>query len=281
METPPSHSSERITVHYHRDPRQETHEFQSIIREDCHVLSIPLCRGRVTLTSDDKQLHDGSVFPGMMRLASPGENVRGVVYGPSESVALRIPGARLRATVQATNPSHLPGEVCFVNALVQPQFEVERLGRLLMHAEKFDAVHSQLFVDGVADALLACLLYHHRVDRQEHVAKKGLEPGELRRVVDFAEAHLEGTLSLKAWAAVLEMSTPEFTRRFRAATGSSPYAWFMQRRIDRSKELLRCRQIPLCDVALSVGFSSQSHFTEAFRRREGTSPARWRESHGA
>jgi AraC family transcriptional regulator len=32
----------------------------------------------------------------------------------------------------------------------------------------------------------------------------------------------------------------------------------------------------LADVASGCGFSSQSHFSEVFRRRLGTTPARWR-----
>jgi AraC family transcriptional regulator len=104
---------------------------------------------------------------------------------------------------------------------------------------------------------------------------KGFRPGEFRRVADFAEAHLEDALSLEAWAGVLGMPTPEFTRRFRATTGYPPFAWFMQRRIERAKELLRLGRTSIGEVAFRVGFCSQSHFTDAFRRRVGTSPARW------
>ena len=32
----------------------------------------------------------------------------------------------------------------------------------------------------------------------------------------------------------------------------------------------------LVDIALDVGFCSQSHFTEAFRRIVGLSPGQWR-----
>jgi AraC family transcriptional regulator len=53
----------------------------------------------------------------------------------------------------------------------------------------------------------------------------------------------------------------------------------MQRRIERAKELLRSTPAPsLCDISIALGFSSQSHFTEAFRRRVGTSPAHWRQA---
>ena len=46
--------------------------------------------------------------------------------------------------------------------------------------------------------------------------------------------------------------------------------------IERAKEMLLRTDLATVEVALKVGFCSQSHFTEAFRRRVGQSPARWR-----
>jgi hypothetical protein len=47
--------------------------------------------------------------------------------------------------------------------LLRGQFQVERLGRLALDAERLDPVHAQLFVDGVTDSLLAWLLFHHGI----------------------------------------------------------------------------------------------------------------------
>jgi AraC family transcriptional regulator len=271
----PSHAPDSIELGYFYDPRPETRSLYGLINEDRYELHIPLNRGNATLTSDGKPLFDGLVLPGIMRLAAPGEEVRGVVSGPVECVFLSIPGPRLRSTIPA---GHRPGSVSFVQLLQQPRFEVEQLGRLLLSAKHLDPVHAPLFVEGITDALLACLFYHHGVTATERRATKGLRADEFRRVVDFAEAHLETTLNLQSWAAVLGMPSSEFTRRFRVATGTSPYAWFMQRRIERAKELLRSTSaLSLCDISIVLGFSSQSHFTEAFRQRVGTSPAHWRQ----
>ena len=277
MVTQPGNSSARITVIYERHTEQNPREFRGVVQEDFYALRIALCRGKVTLISDGKSLHSGAVWPGMMRLTSPGEELRGVVYTPSEAVVLHIPGPHLRATLQTLHPKHRPGDVTFVNPLLKPHAPAEQLGRLALHAKQYDPVHAQLFVAGITDSLLACLLYHHGIGEQGKKNTKGFHPGEFRRAVDFAEARLLKTLKLATWANVLQMPTPEFTRRFRATTGTSPYAWFMQRRIDRARELLRATNTPLCDVALRVGFCSQSHFTDAFRRVVGVSPARWRQ----
>ena len=274
--TPP----QQITVSHARDPVHAPREFHEIVSGDNHELRVALRREQLTLNCSGKKLHKGWALPGMMRLLSPGEEVRGVLYTPSDTVAFQIPGPHLLSIMQAVSPHHRKGAVCFVDALLQPSAHVEQIGRAALQAQHFDPLHAQLFLDGLVHSLLACLLHHHRLEKREDSGEKKFTPTELKQVIDFAEAHFEHPLSLEAWARELKMQQAEFRRRFRLSVGSAPYSWFLNRRIERAKELLRRNTLPLCQIALSVGFSSQSHFTEAFRRRTCTSPARWQQGQG-
>ena len=47
-------------------------------------------------------------------------------------------------------------------------------------------------------------------------------------------------------------------------------------RVARACELLRDPHRPITEVSLAVGFSSQSHLTEVFRRTLKTTPAAYR-----
>jgi AraC family transcriptional regulator len=47
-------------------------------------------------------------------------------------------------------------------------------------------------------------------------------------------------------------------------------------RVARACELLHDPRRPITDVSLAVGFSSQSHLTEVFRRTMKTTPAAYR-----
>jgi AraC-like DNA-binding protein len=47
-------------------------------------------------------------------------------------------------------------------------------------------------------------------------------------------------------------------------------------RLDRAKDRLAGSTEPIVEIALDVGFSEQSAFTRAFRRRFGESPAAYR-----
>ena len=99
---------------------------------------------------------------------------------------------------------------------------------------------------------------------------------QLEECIAFADRSMTEGLDIGTLATVIGLDPVEFARRFQQTTNQSPYAWFMQLRVERAKVLLANRNRALIDIAQELGFSSQSHFTEAFRRRVGIAPGRWR-----
>jgi len=104
----------------------------------------------------------------------------------------------------------------------------------------------------------------------------GLPPHKLSRVKAFVDEHMADPISVRRLAATVHMSVYHFARMFKKATGDTPHAYITRLRMDRAKELLRDGSPPLADLAASVGFQTQSHFTEVFRRYAGVTPGRFR-----
>ncbi len=75
------------------------------------------------------------------------------------------------------------------------------------------------------------------------------------------------------------MSPSTFAKLFKASVGVATHSFVLSRRLERAAILLN-GDAPLSEIALSVGFASQSHFTEAFRRRTGRTPLRARQRTG-
>jgi AraC-like DNA-binding protein len=67
-----------------------------------------------------------------------------------------------------------------------------------------------------------------------------------------------------------------FASQFRKATGVRPHEYLLTRRIRRGAELLRASEMPIVEIALTVGFQTQAHFTTVFKRFIGCTPCRWR-----
>jgi AraC family transcriptional regulator len=248
-------------------------------RDDVFVISLPLSRGNARLESNGRLLYDGDVQPGMMRVVSPGERVRLTRRTEGGGAVITVAGDWFRQLADAQRHRAGFDEFGLVRPVLEADRHVESLRSALLGVVDVDPAQRPLYVEGIALTLLSLVLNRKSKGERRAVpngANGGLSDRELARCVDYADSRIGTHLDLDTWASVLDMPTVEFVRRFRRTTQSAPYAWFLRWRIDRAKQLMIDPERSLVEIALEVGFSSQSHFTEAFRRRVGVSPARWR-----
>ena len=100
----------------------------------------------------------------------------------------------------------------------------------------------------------------------------GLAGGALRRVRAYIDAHIGERISLGELARQAGCSRFHFARQFRLSTGESPMGYLRRVRIERSKGILQSSETTIAEVAASLGFSDQSHFTRIFGRLVGVPP---------
>jgi hypothetical protein len=68
----------------------------------------------------------------------------------------------------------------------------------------------------------------------------------------------------------------QFPVHFRAGTGMRPHDYVLQQRIERANVVIATERMGLAEVALSVGFQTQSHFSTVFKRLTSETPGQWR-----
>ena len=102
----------------------------------------------------------------------------------------------------------------------------------------------------------------------------------IHQSVQYINAHYAEKITLEEMARRVYLSPPYFSRVFKEETGEAFTAYLNRIRIDRSKELLRHKSIRLADIALLVGFEDQSYYSKVFKKLEGITPLRFRESEG-
>lgn len=95
---------------------------------------------------------------------------------------------------------------------------------------------------------------------------------------DVIARRFKDNLSLDDVAREVQSSVFHLARVFKACTGFSLHAYRNQLRLRSALERLRERDVDLIDIALDLGFSSHSHFTETFRRTFGRTPSAVRDS---
>jgi AraC-like DNA-binding protein len=153
----------------------------------------------------------------------------------------------------------------------------ERLARALVDAEQIGGSYARLYADSVSVAIVARLLSLRQGDLSERPKVTELAKWRLKRAIEYIEASLAESVSLADIAAAAGLTRMHFAAQFRAATGLRPHEYLLRRRIERAQDKLAKSSMSLVEVALSVGFRTQSHFTTVFTRMVGRPPRAWRQ----
>ena len=101
---------------------------------------------------------------------------------------------------------------------------------------------------------------------------RGLTHIQLKPVLDYIQTHLDRDLSLAELAQVINISPTYFASLFKQAMEITPHQYVIQQRVERAKTMLLKTDLAIADIALQVGFSSQSHLTQQLKRLTGMTP---------
>jgi AraC-like DNA-binding protein len=85
--------------------------------------------------------------------------------------------------------------------------------------------------------------------------------------------------SISTLAKACGMTPLTFRRKFHRALGCSPKSYFIQKRINRAKELLLESPFTITSIAETLGYFETAYFSRQFKRFVGMSPEYFRSSH--
>lgn len=106
----------------------------------------------------------------------------------------------------------------------------------------------------------------------------GLSRHQLKTVIDYIKAHLEENMSLNDLARITQINSSNyFCSLFKQSMGIPPYQYVIQQRVARAKQLLKQDNLPLVEIALRCGFSSQSALSRTFHKLVGITPQKYRQ----
>jgi AraC family transcriptional regulator len=132
------------------------------------------------------------------------------------------------------------------------------------------------YVESVAIVLGQHLLCTYTDTPSPLAVLGGLPRYKVRRAVDYIRANYQQDIGFKDIAGQLDMSPYHFARMFKHSTQESPHQFIMRCRIEAAKRLLIETDSCIADIALEVGYKSQSYFTTRFALLVGMTPAAFR-----
>lgn len=124
------------------------------------------------------------------------------------------------------------------------------------------------------------LLGQAQIDFAERMKKLRKTSGSyslyVRHAIDYIYDHLHQPLKMEELARVEGLSPGYFSKLFAREVGTTVKAYILNVKIKTAMNMLGNSEFSISDIAYSLGFSSQSAFTTAFRQLTGQPPASFR-----
>lgn len=106
--------------------------------------------------------------------------------------------------------------------------------------------------------------------------KGGLAPWAERRCLELMRTRLSEDISLDELAAEARLSPFHFARMFKHSVGVPPRVYLTRLRVERACELLEMTDLPITEIALEVGYSSNQVLARVFIKHRRMSPSDYR-----
>jgi AraC family transcriptional regulator len=262
---------DKISVQHHRQPAWETPEFCSYQ----HLVLVKQNEQPVKFEQVVGQYHQDGILTHQDLVIIPAHAPCRVSWDREMEFMLLVldPICLAQMVDDSTIASNV--EILPQVAVFDPNISLS--GTLLKYELFSQGLGSNRHIEAVKRLLSITLLRQFSVNKvatPEHQQEQVED--SLQRAIAYINENLAEELSLKAMAAVAQMSPFYFARRFKRSTGLTPNQYVTNRRMERAKQILIEQNLSVVDVAQEVGIQSQSHFNKVFREYTGVTPKAYR-----
>lgn len=244
--------------------------------EAVHVLGLSPNYKTVTPAKfDGDRVRDYEWEPNSIGYLPPGVQVQAAVLEASRATFVAIPDRIFKqAAYETFDTSRI--DFRWMPNVIDP-ISTDLIGALSKLKKSVDGNDFPIVSESIATALAVRMMQQIGAEaRSGDVPDGSLPKHVLRLVLDYIETNLHNKIRLSELAGVATLSMFHFARSFRQAMNIAPVRYIWHRRIERAKLSLRNKATPLVVVSIDCGYSSQSHFTTAFKEATGLTPAAFR-----
>ena len=110
-------------------------------------------------------------------------------------------------------------------------------------------------------------------------AAAGKTSRECRFIEEYLNEHFPENITLDTLSELTYMNKYYMVHAFKKYKGLSPINYLINRRLDEARHLLETTDYPVSKIALASGFSSQSYFSQVFRKELNMTPGEYRKKH--
>lgn len=102
---------------------------------------------------------------------------------------------------------------------------------------------------------------------------------ECAQIKEYLDSNYAEHITLDTLTGLTHMNKYYMVHSFTKYAGLSPIQYLNRTRLKRAQHLLKNTNYSISDIASSTGFSSQSYFTQIFRKNFNMTPVKYRQEH--
>lgn len=110
----------------------------------------------------------------------------------------------------------------------------------------------------------------------DEIQKNSVSKSDVEKAKSFIASNISNPITVKDVADHVNLSAEYFTKLFKRATGQNIKDYIARSKVLAAKEMLEHSNISVSMVALELGFSYFSHFTQVFKKYEHVTPSEYR-----
>ncbi len=162
--------------------------------------------------------------------------------------------------------------------LETPCFHYDRDDRVrLCHEKMFEAYN----LPENRDLMMNSILYEYLYLLASKFPRKSIPPKEkkisyVEEALRYIEANYAHSVNIQVIADHLNIERTYLYRLFKDITGVSPQEYLLDYRIRRACSLLKETDLPVSDIARSVGYGDALYFSRLFKQKKGSPPSEYR-----
>lgn len=159
-----------------------------------------------------------------------------------------------------------------------PCFHYDRDDRVrLCHEKMFEAYN----LPENRDLMMNSILYEYLYLLASKFPRKSIPPKEkkisyVEEALRYIEANYAHSVNIQVIADHLNIERTYLYRLFKDITGVSPQEYLLDYRIRRACSLLKETDLPVSDIARSVGYGDALYFSRLFKQKKGSPPSEYR-----
>jgi len=202
--------------------------------------------------------------PGVLRYLPPSVPHANSFDAGSHCLLIEVDAEALKRVEEHTTTLKRPGEIQGIGST----WLAQRLYREFRQTDELALVS----IEGVLLEMLA--------EGARHAGASGpvtAVPRWLRIAREYLESNFLRPLSLAEIAGAAGVHRVHLSREFRRYFSTTVGEFLRRKRIEHGCHLVSTTPIALAEIAMTCGFSDQSHFSATFRRQVGLTPARFRQ----